>query len=502
MAMLAHNPESGRLFGQGFLKLENAALLSPIAIGAVVAVFSIFNGAGIAYTAYQLLLFCLLCPLLFVIKYGDRYTATAMLVSFLKIYFISQIVCLLMMRAPDAGLMRPLNTEIAIAAGLVGGLAGVGAASLIFTALPPYKPLLRISLDPVTLKRLGYPVAVVGLGAQAIWTIFVGGLSGMQAGGGGQQVSGVALFAYLTPLSILAMCCFAGAALIETRGKRIVSREFLAVFCAYLVLIAPLATKAEPLKPVVAIAILAFSFKWRPPLRLVLAGLLAFVFVAEFLYPTVTLTRLRAAGEHRPTPVVFAETVVESISDPANLSYVKAYTARYDREVGQSFYGRSMGFLDRFTPLQTDKLVTAAEYTKPAGWREFGELARSLLPRTFGFKRDPAANQRRIEEALTRHRNSYGLVGWENLGFVGTGWLAGGAFMAGAYMFAFAFFSSLAAQATFGIKGGGVIWIPFVVAFMLIPADTSLGGVTGVVWGWIVLTVAMIGLRRVFLTRP
>lgn len=483
----------------GFRHLGNGALLLPVPVGFVVGIVSMLNGAGIGYAALQMMLFVLVCPLLFVAKYDDRYTATALLVSFTKIFFLSQIVCVLLLKAPDANLMRPQTTEFAIGVGMIASVLGIGAAALLFSATPGSKPFLTIKADAAAFRRLGYPTAAIGLLSQAVWTVFIGTLSGNQSGGIGGTVSGLALFSYLSPLALLSICCFAAARLIDTGGKSILSREFVAVLAAYLVLITPLASKAEPLKPIVAVAMLALVFRWRPPLAMIGAGLVVVVFVAEFLYPTITLARLRSFGEHRPLPIVFAETAMESVADPSNLAYVKAFTKNYDRSVRQFYYGKPMGFLDRFTPRVTDELVMSAEYNTPMGWMEFSEGAKALLPQTLGFKRNVTGMQRKIEAAFLRKSDKLGRVSWENSGFVGGGYLAGGAGMVAAYMFAFAFLSSVTARVSFGTRGGGILWIPFLVTFMLVPADMALSAAPPFYfWGWLVMVCAIAGLLKVF----
>lgn len=471
---------------------RNAVLLAPLCIGLVVGVLSLCLGASAEYVALQMFLFVLLCPLLFIAKYDERYTAVTFLVSFLKIFFISQIVSIVMRRAPDAGLVRPELTVAAIAVGLVAGMLGICAAALVFSALRVDRPILRLNPDPRTLGRLGYVSAIIGLPAQVIWTAFTGTLTGDQHGGIGATASGVALFALLTPLSLLAICCFAVKKLVASNGRTILSREFVAALALYVIAIAPMATKAEPLKPIVAVAVTAIVCRYRPSLGLVAGGLAVLLLVAEFLYPTITIARMRAFGDGGALPVVFLQTAVEEIEDPSKFAYVEAYTNNLDRMTGHFFYGSPHGFLDRFTPLATDRLVVASRYVEPTGWTEFAEGAASVLPQTLGFKRDPAKTQRRLEAAFLRAQDKLGRVAWENTGYVGGGFLAGGLRMVAIYLFAFAFISSLVARLTFGASGQIILWIPFLVTFMLVPADATLAGTaSGYFWGWVILAAAI-----------
>lgn len=484
-----------------FRHLGNGGLLLPIPLGFVVGVVCMLMGAGPGYAALQMILFTLLSPLLFIAKFDDRYTSGIILVSFTKIYFLSQFVCVLLLKAPDAHMMRPEMTEIAIGVGLAAAVAGIGAAALLFAAMPPIAPLLQVKPDAEALRRFGYPAAIVGLGAQAIWTLFIGTRTGDQHGGIGGTISGAVLFGYLAPLAILAICCFAAARLIETRGKQLLSKEFVAVLAAYIVLITPLASKAEPLKPIVALAALALVFRWRPSLAMIGSAVLVVVFVAEFLSPTITLARMRSFGERRPLPIVFAETAVNSIVDPSSLAYVKAYARSLEREGGASYYGQATGFLDRFTPRVTDLMVLQAEYNTPVGAAEFSEAAKALLPQSLGFKRDVTLTQRRVEVSVWRKADKYGKVSWENSGLVGGGYLAGGLGMVAAYLFAFAFVSSLVARITFGTHGGAILWIPFLIAFMLYPADQTLAGSAPIYfWGWVILAAAIAVLLKVFVS--
>lgn len=482
----------------GLGDIENTLLLLPIPVGFAVAILSLLAGCTIGYAALQIILFTLICPLLYIIKYDDRYTGSVLLISFLKLFYISQIVCIFIFRAPDAGLMRPLITATALAVGLSAGMAGIGAAALLSSVTPPYKPILRLSMAPSTIRRLGYPTAVVGLISQAVWTAFTGTLTADQHGGLGGTISGLVVFSALSPLAILSICCFAAARLIESGGKKIMSRELIAVTGMYIALIMPLATKTEPLKPFVALTILALVYKWRPSPGLVAAGLAALLFVAEFLYPTITLSRLRAFGEERPLPVVFAETAIEAISNPAELAYAKDFTKNYDRRVGQSYFGRPMGFVDRFTPRVTDRLITASQYTVPTGFSEFKEAAISLLPQTLGFKRNTTADQAHIEQALFRHYSTRGKVDWENTGYVGSGYLSGGLPVAAAIMFTFGLIASLAARMTFGPRGSNIVWIPYLVTFMLVPDGMTLPvSAPYYFWTWILLTAGLMVTAKV-----
>lgn len=489
----------GALKAGGLGDIENTLPLLPIPVGFVVAVMSLMAGCSIGYAVMQAILFTLVCPVLYLMKFDDRFTSTVLLVSMAKIFFISQFVSLLIFRAPDIGLMKPVQTALAIAAGLLSASLGIGAAALLTSVIPPYQPLLRLRIDANSIRRLGFPTAAVGLTAQAIWSLFAGMMTADQHGGLGGTVSGIAAFSDLAPLSLFSICCFGASTLMETNGKKLISKELIVVLSLYILLIIPLASKAEPLKPIVALSVLAVVYKWRPSAGLVAAALAVLIFVAEFLYPTITLARLRAFGEQRPLPIVFVETAIDCVTDFSNLEYAKTFTKNYDRTVGAFYYGKPYGFLDRFTPLVTDKLVVASSYKTNTSIKDFGAAAASVLPSTLGFKRDTTSVEGGIEAALHRKNLIRGKVGWDNTGFVGTGYLSGRLPMVIAVMFSLGFLASMAARTTFGPKGGTILWIPYLVAFMLIPADMAFSVAPALFcWGWIILTVGLTGIIMIF----
>ena len=203
-------------------------------------------------------------------------------------------------------------------------------------------------------------------------------------------------------------------------------------------------------------------------------------------------------ASQRALPAVLVEQVGETLADPSHFLAIRAKSERYEREIGQSFYGRPVGFLDRFTPLTTDRLVAAASNVPPTGTRAYlAEAFSGLLPRTFGFERDMTARQIKLETAMTRSRMEGGKVGWDNSGFVGDAYLAGGLVtVAVAFVVVAMLFGSLA-RLTFGAGIGSVLWIPFFVEFMFAPADQTLFTVMpSLTWTWLFLSAAIWVLLR------
>lgn len=464
--------------------------LAPIIIGIPVSIASLILGADPTYVSLQLFLFVMLIPLIALLQFDDRYTSTVFLMSFSKLFYISQIICILIGRAPDIGLSRPTETVTAMIVGLLAGMAGIVLARATVAAAPKQKPLLTMPLTPERLYRLGVLSAYIGLPAQIGWSIIVSRLTAAQHGGVGQAASGLVVLSYLAPLATLSMCCFAAQQLMLTKGRTFFSRPFLLVFAIYLVTNLPLAGKAAVLNPVVAVFIVALMFNWKPKLGPLLAGLALFVFVSEFLYPVVTVSRLMAFGEGRPVPVVFAEESIKAVTDPSEFAYIRAYSGNYLRAAGQLYFGKSAGMFDRFTPLITDRLIVGAGYVDPPGaGTVLTQAALSVLPQALGFKRDITGAQVRVETAIFRTRDERGQVGWDNSGFIGDGYVSGGLGVAAIFMFIFGYISSLASRMTFGANRKNVFLIPFIIQFMFLPDGSTFTGMVPVYfWGWTLLS--------------
>ena len=472
--------------------IGNALIFSPVIIGLIAAGFTLAIGGSLEFVIYQYMMFLLLIPLLYIMRTDDMFTSSILLVSSIKSFYLSQFLCVIYNHAPDLGLFQPGTTVLALADGLASGMLGILLARFIVTAMPLGKPILRMELTPERLLRLGSYAALVGLPSQAIWTVVISRLTTDDRGGLGQAQSGLVLFSYLAPLSNLALCCFAAERLIVTKGKSFLSLRFLIVLGIYFAAIAGLGTKTEPLTPVVAVFVVAILFKWKPSPGPIIAGLAILVFVATFLFPVLNLARLRAFAEQRPVPIVLAEVVSDAVSDPAEFEKVLAFSANYQRDNGLTYYGHSVGFFDRFTPVVTDRLIVGAQYALPEGAKALSDAALSILPQTLGFKRDRIGEQLRVEAAMTRQVSKRGTVGFQNTGFVGDGFLAGGFPMVSLFMFLFGLMTSVASRATFGSRRLNVFWVPMMVFAMFIPADVTFSGAPPFYfWGWVIYSSAV-----------
>ena len=494
MTSLTHSASRARGPLPNFL-LGNALIFSPMIIGLIAAAFTLAIGGKIEFVIYQYMMFLLLIPLLYIMRTDDMFTSAILLISMTKSFYLSQFLSVVYDHAPDVGLFQPEATVLALADGLASGMAGILLARFIVTAAPRGKPILRMELTPERLLRLGSYAALIGLPSQAIWTVVISRLSTDDRGGLGQAHSGLVLFSYLAPLSTLALCCFAAERLIVTKGRTFLSLRFFVVLGIYLAAIAGLGTKTEPLVPVVAIFIVAILFRWKPRPGPILAGLAMLVFVAAFLFPVLNMTRLRAFAEQRPVPIVLTEVVGDAVSDPAEFEKVLAFSANYQRGNGLTYFGRSVGFFDRFTPVVTDRLIVGSQYVVPEGTRAFSDAAMSILPQTLGFKRDRIGEQLRVEAALTRQVSKRGSVGFQNSGYVGDGFLAGGYVMVTLFMFSFGLMTSIAARVTFGSRRLNVFWVPMMVFAMFFPADANFTGTPPVYfWGWMIYSSAVLFL--------
>ena len=275
------------------------AYLLPIPVGALVMLLSLIVGASPDYVFFQFLLFAIASPLIYLLQRDDRFTTSILLASYAKNFYLSQFFTIVFLHAPDAALSHPDETLIGFILGLVAAMLGIVLARLVVAAAPKGVPVLSINITAERLRRLGYWCAIIGLPCQAIWTETLSNYTADQFGGLGGAAAGTVMFSYLAHLEVLAFCCFAAEQLIVTKGRSFISRPFLITLVAYYVLIAPLGAKAEPLIPLVAVFVVAVVFRWRfRPVPLI-GGALMLVFVAEVLFPVVSMTRTRAYGEHR-----------------------------------------------------------------------------------------------------------------------------------------------------------------------------------------------------------
>lgn len=471
--------------------------LAALAIGGL----SLLAGTSADYVIVQTLSFLLLIPLLLVIRRVDACTGSIVLAGFAKLFWISQVAILFFWRPADVALQQPLPTAAAITVGAGAAIAGILAAAAALRVLPHPRHFLRVSgVDQ--LKALGIGSAIVGLAAQGAWGFLSGSVATANSLNIGSLASGLVVLFYLSPLAMLSICCFAAAALIESDRRKLISKQVAIVLLIYMIEIAPLGVKTAPLKPIIALAAVALAFRWKPSPAPLLGGLALLLFVAGFLYPTVNVARLKAMESHRMLPEVLVEETAAAFGDPAYFSSIKAKSESYEREIGQSYFGRPVGFLDRFTPLTTDRLVAASEVAPAQGTQAYlTEAASGLLPRTFGFERDMTGRQAMLEAGITRRRMENGKVGWDNTGFVADAYFSGGLTTVAAALFAFALIVSLLSRLSFGSGRGSVLWIPFFIEFMFAPADLTLSTFTpSMAWMWIFLSGAIWVLLRA--TRP
>ena len=301
---------------------------------------------------------------------------------------------------------------------------------------------------------------------------------------------------------MVSVCCFAAEQLLITDRRSFISYPLMAVLAVYFAAILPLATKTEPLRPMVALFVVSIVYRWRPRFGPVLGGLALLIIVMEFFYPAVTLTRMTAFAEQRPVPIVFGEVAIKSIADPSELAYVREYSDRFEQGIGQNYYGRVMGFWDRFTPQVTDQLISGSQYLQPRGLDVFAETLYQVLPQSLGFKKNLNA-QIRTEVALNRSAQGGGKVSWANSGFVGDGFVTGGIFMAAAFCLVFGFGTSVASQLVFVYKTKDILWIPFSSAAMFIVADGGfIAGAYSYFWSWMIYVAVLFVLLRYMARRP
>ena len=445
-----------------------AIFAGPPTIGALIALVSLSFGASPVYVTVQVGLFLLLTPLFLMLRGNDPSTPIVLIASFFKTFYISQVVCALLLYAPDAHLSEPVLTAICLAVGLIAGMLGISFAGLVAASWVTTKPVIAMAMTPNRLNQLGYVSGIVGLIAQAAWTYNV---THTAVGTATYTGTNFAVISFLTPLTILSLCCYAASRLIETRGRSLFSVPFVIVLALYLVAIAPLASKNEPLTPLVAVTVTAVMFRWKPgpvPI-LVAAGLL--MFVATFLFPVINYARMTASAERQPTAVVFAEVVPQALLDSGKRAEIESLSRDLELGASLNFYDHPLGFLDRFTPAKTDRLVASAQYVEPVGPGVFKNALISVLPQSLGFKRDQTSAQVRMETGLTRKRTERNEVSWENIGYVGDGYFDGGFVYVALFMFVTTFCISLASRYIFGTMGGNILWIPLMVNIMLYPAD-------------------------------
>jgi len=297
------------------------------------------------------------------------------------------------------------------------------------------------------------------------------------------------------------MCCFAAEQLIRTDRKSLFSPRLLLVLAIYYPAVLPLTTKTEPLRPLIILFVVALGYRWRPRPMPILAGLALFVVVMDFFYPAVTLARMTAFADARPLPVVFGEIVEKSITDPTELAYVHQFSDTFERTIKQNYYGRVLGFWDRFTPQQTDQLVSGSQYLQPSGLVVVRDAALEVLPQSLGFKKN-LDSQTRIEIALNRDQQSLGKVSWANSGFVGDGFVAGGLPMVAFDCLLLGFLSSTASRLVFSYKGSNILWMPLFCMMMFVFSD--LGFVASAYvhfWTWAVYVGVLYALLWYMRTR-
>jgi hypothetical protein len=470
-------------------------MLSPAPIGVLVGVLSLAMGADPAYVTLQLLLFLLVIPLLFLLATDERYTPALVLAGFAKVFLISQIISIVIWHRPDVTLLNPTLTEAGIAAGVASCIVGILLARVVVAAAPMRKPLLSWNPEPDTLRWLGEVTAVIGLPAQIAWTIHVASRTSDRFGGVANGALGAPVFAFLAPFALVSMCCFAAEQLIRSDRRSLFSTRLLLVLAIYFPAILPLAVKTEPLRPLVALAVVAMVYRWRPRPIPILAGVALFFLVMQVIYPAVTLARLRAGGEQRQVAVVFAEVLAESITNPDELSFVRAYSDSQELSDGQAYYGRSMGFWERFAPGVTDRLISGSQYVEPRGLSILGAALVHIQPHVLGSTLTQDENQLAVEMALKRKASIHGNLGWDNSGFVGDGFVAGGIGMVIVDCLLLGLLSSAASRLVFVSKTKDVLWIPLFCVLMFVFSDT--GFVSGAYihfWDWAVYVAVLYGL--------
>lgn len=452
-------------------------------------------GTDVNYVFLFVVALVLLPVLSRIAKHVSPYGGAIFLASFVKIFFASQIISLILLHRPDYNLSTPVETLLAINIGMLGAILGIYIATGFFSLFPAGSPVLKEPTSARSLRRLGYFCAVIGLTAQGIWNINFGFLSQEQLATGNANM-GAAFFAYLAPLSILAMSALAAASLFESNGKTLFAKDVLIIIALYMLIVLPVATKTEPLKPLIALALVAIIFKWRIRLVSILAAAALLLFISVVLHPIITASRMEASGTGRITPVVFVSHVSRILTDPSALSTDITITRRVENDIGNNYFGESVGFGDRFTPQITDRIITSSMSAPMGGLSILEDAAIGILPQMLGFTRDTTSRQVAIEGRLgldMRNRT----VGWSNSGFVADAYLAGGLPMVALVFTLFGMLSAAAARFTFGNEFRSVLWIPYCVQFMLLPADTTFQRMAPAhFWGWIVLTATIfVGIK-------
>ena len=470
-------------------------LLSPVVIGLLVGGLSLAMGASIGYVSLQLLLFLLVVPILYLLATDEKYGPAVLLAGFAKVFLISQIVSIVIWHSPDVSLLNPELTEAGIAVGVASSIAGILIARVVSAATPLRQPILAWNPQPDTLRWFGEVTGAIGLPAQILWTINAASKTADRYGGVSSATTGAPIFAFLAPLALVSICCFAAEQLLRSDRRSMFSVRLMIVLAVYFPAILPLASKTEPLRPLIALAVVALIYRWRPRLVPVLAGLALLALVMEVFYPAVTLARMRASGEQRSVAIVFAEVLGEAIANPDELSFVKAYSNGQELADGQDYYGRSMGFWERFAPGVTDRLVSGSQYVQPRGLSTLGSALAHIQPHVLGSTLTTDENQATVEMALKRRASAHGNLGWDNSGLVGDGFVAGGIGMVIVDCLLFGFLSSTASRLVFISKTKDVLWIPLFCVLMFTFSDT--GFVTDAFldfWTWVMYTVILFAI--------
>jgi hypothetical protein len=294
----------------------------------------------------------------------------------LKIVLISQVAKVVFWQPADSYLELPLTT----AAVLVVGIASLLLGLILAGDVRRYRGVLPTFDDP---RSLLIAAVVSGLiGGLCNLYVFVSGVDsgvGEIKTGGGLGIARQLMLC--TPLSVI----FATAHTIVRSGRtRSISPLVVAMLVAALAIALTAGTKQGVFEPILYYVLACIA--WRFPLRrthfMVLVGSLAFaLFVAWPVMQTFKFVAPTASFGER---VELARNALENMSSVSDFKEAKEGiedVIASDRYLRFSYYGRYIGWLDRFSLIeQDDELILATHQQGETGWETIIHAFRSLVP--------------------------------------------------------------------------------------------------------------------------
>jgi hypothetical protein len=412
----------------------------------IIAALSLLIGSGLSYVTAQL---CALTGLAAFVAISDRIplvVSVMVIATLAKNFAISQVIKILLWQPADVGLGAPVMTAWVMAVGTLGCL--VAASAYIIVVKPaPSRALLAQPLPPDMLSLLGWTFTTIGLACRAI-ALF-------------PQANVV--FYYASALS------YTGAAVFALQNKitagKVLDLRVLFVLGAGLLLGLPLQSKTAILLPFALIAILYISLRTVPHWLVIAGAALSFVSVVYILHPIVNHARGHGMSS--------LEAVVELAGNPSEWDTVEAESDSTEaRWVNRLYYGRPMGFINRFTPNQIDDLVVIQPYSDLKFGSYLSRSLRAVLPQTFGYSREVQIGQSQLEGAFQR-KNVLG-TNFANYGLFADLFLFGGFANLFVGMVAIIGLQMILYTMVFGTETNAVLSLSYGIISIFYIADSSL----------------------------